>query len=79
MISIFTPNSGSFYPYLHHTLVGDFNNDSLLDLALFSPLDKNMYILPGYGNGTFGTLIVSSMEYVSLLGSMTVGDFNRDN
>lgn len=60
-------------------VVSDFNNDSLVDLTFFSQSNKSMYILPGYGNGTFGTPVVSSVGYVTLLSSMTVGDFNRDD
>jgi hypothetical protein len=76
-MSIFEPDLFSLFPW--SIVVDDFNKDGLVDLTFFSQKYNRMYMLPGYGNGTFGISIESYMEYVDLLSSMTVGDFNRDN
>ncbi|CAM4837980.1 unnamed protein product [Rotaria magnacalcarata] len=58
--------------------VGDFNNDTLLDIAVANYDSHDIDILRGYGNGTF------SIEFTLGLGSsrpmlLTVGNFNEDN
>ncbi|CAM2728269.1 unnamed protein product [Rotaria socialis] len=58
--------------------VGDFNNDTLLDIAVANYGSHNIDILQGYGNGTF------SIEFTVELGPsrpilLAVGDFNQDN
>lgn len=67
------------FSYHKSLVVDDFNNDGLLDIAFFSSLGHSIYTLFGYGNGTFGNVSVSLVEYFGLLGRMSVADFNDDN
>ncbi|CAF3824214.1 unnamed protein product [Rotaria sp. Silwood1] len=59
--------------------VGDFNNDSRLDIAVTNSGTNNIGVLLGYSNGTF----TSSMTYSTGIDSnpvaIALGDFNNDN
>ena len=59
--------------------VGDFNNDSKLDITVANSATKTVGILFGYGNGSFASLESYSIGSDSIPQSVTVGDFNNDN
>ncbi|CAF1334145.1 unnamed protein product [Adineta steineri] len=59
--------------------IADFNGDNRLDLALINMTQRNMNMLFGNGDGTFGVEVVSLDYHVYLSGKTTVGDFNNDN
>jgi hypothetical protein len=58
-------------------IVGDFNNDKILDFATANYQDNNISVVLGNGNGTFEKAI----KYFSCYRpqSMSSGDFNHDN
>ncbi|CAF1192917.1 unnamed protein product [Adineta ricciae] len=58
--------------------VGDFNQDTLLDIIVMNNGVNNVYVFLGYGNGTFKGLTVFSIGFGSLPISLAVGDFNND-
>jgi hypothetical protein len=60
-------------------VVGDFNNDSLTDIAVANSEINNIIVFVGYGNGSFFSFITYSMGEGSQPVSITVGDFNKDN
>ncbi|CAF4785626.1 unnamed protein product [Rotaria sp. Silwood1] len=69
-----TRYSVDFHPMC--VTVGDFNNDTRLDIAVASYGNNDVSILLGYGNGSFGNQTrysVGSSPYC-----LTVGDFNND-
>ncbi|CAF3804910.1 unnamed protein product [Rotaria sp. Silwood1] len=67
-------DSGSIF-----IVVGDFNNDKRLDLAVANHASANVGILLGYGNGSFRNQMSYSTGSNSFPLSVTVGDFNHDN
>jgi hypothetical protein len=58
--------------------VGDFNNDSILDIAAADRDGGGIIILLGYGNGSFQNSIFVSTEN-DLLNAFTIGDVNGDH
>ncbi len=58
--------------------VGDFNNDSELDIAVANSASENVVILYGYGNGSYASPETYSTGSGSIPQSVTVGDFNND-
>lgn len=59
--------------------VGDVNNDALIDIVIVSGDPSDIYILLGYGNGSFQALIKSSVRFGTGYGtSSVVGDFTND-
>jgi hypothetical protein len=60
-------------------VVGDFNNDKKLDIAIANTNMDNIGILLGYGNGEFAIQIEYSTGSTSQPISIAVGDFNLDN
>src|SRR5262249_16349882 len=56
--------------------LGDFNNDTRLDLALVNLLRNTLSLLLGQPDGTFGPAINASTGASPK--SLAVGDFNRD-
>ncbi len=54
-------------------IAGDFNGDGVIDLAVQAANGVN--VLPGIGDGTFGTAIVTAM---AAAGPMVAADFNND-
>ena len=65
-----------------YMIVGDFNEDEILDLIVMQPLVSSLNVIFGYGNGSFGDKI--KLILLSNLGSLdinlvTLVDFNRDN
>jgi hypothetical protein len=67
----------TFTPFCGDVVVGDFNNDGKLDVAAGSGLNE-VFILPGDGNGNFGTAIGSTGGAGAGLGGFASGDFNAD-
>jgi hypothetical protein len=64
------------YPY--SVAVGDFNNDTRLDIVVANHGTNNLAVLLGHGNGTFASPILFSMNYGSGPFSVVIGDFNND-
>lgn len=59
--------------------LGDFNNDTLLDLVIANTVADNIAIFSGYGNGTFSYLTKYTTGFNSNPYMVTVGDFNNDH
>jgi hypothetical protein len=60
-------------------VIGHFNNDSQLDLAITNSGTENIGILLGYGNRTFSNVTTYSTGADSHPMSLAVGDFNNDS
>jgi hypothetical protein len=58
--------------------VGDFNNDTILDIVIANYGNNKLGIFLGRGNGTFASIMLFSMAYGSRPFSVMVGDFNSD-
>jgi hypothetical protein len=58
--------------------VGDFNNDSELDITVANSGTENIDVLFGYGNGSFTNETTFSTGLDSIPQSVAVGDFNND-
>ena len=58
--------------------VGDFNNDTQLDIAVAYYGINSIGILLGYGNGSFRRPIITFLSSARPL-SLVTGDFNKDN
>ncbi len=54
--------------------VGDFNCDTILDLAVANVISNNVSILLGTGTGSFGTATNFGVE--TQPASFAIGDFN---
>ncbi len=59
--------------------VGDFNNDTWLDIVVANNAVNNIAIFLGYGNGTFLTGMTYSTGSDSAPYMVAVGDFNSDH
>jgi hypothetical protein len=59
-------------------VVGDFNGDDRLDLAILSQWPNSVNVLLGNGNGTFGVPITRLTEISGIHRSLVVSDFNND-
>jgi hypothetical protein len=69
-------NGGDFAP--GYVAVGDFNDDTLLDIV-FSFTKTNIFsVMLGYGNGTFSAGLKSTVETGIITYPATIGDFNCD-
>ncbi|CAF5079888.1 unnamed protein product, partial [Rotaria sp. Silwood1] len=70
----------STHPYLFpcSMAVGDFNNDTQVDIAFGTCDSDNVGILLGYGNGSYRDLIAYSTGSNSSRYSLAVGDINND-
>jgi hypothetical protein len=62
--------------YPQSVAVGDFNNDTRLDIVVANVDDNNVGVLLGYGNGSFATQVTYPTGSYPL--SVAVGDFNND-
>ncbi|CAF3740085.1 unnamed protein product [Rotaria sp. Silwood1] len=69
----------SLYASPSSMAVGDFNNDSRLDVVLTYYLSENIGILLGYGNGSFTNETTYSTDHGSYPYYVAVADFNNDN
>jgi hypothetical protein len=59
--------------------LGDFNNDNILDIAVANSGNNNIFLLNGFGNGTFGNEISYPLGYRYRPASVAVTDLNQDN
>jgi hypothetical protein len=59
--------------------IGDFNDDSRLDLAVANTGMNNIGILLGYGNGSFAPQTIYSITPLSNIYSIIVDYFDKDN
>ncbi|CAF4578512.1 unnamed protein product, partial [Rotaria sp. Silwood2] len=59
--------------------IGDFNNDSWLDIAVANYAADNITIYFGYGNGTVASLVKYSTGSGSAPSMIAVGDFDNDH
>jgi predicted nucleotidyltransferase len=66
-------------PHPLSVAVGDFNNDSWLDIAVANSGTNKIGIFLGYGNGSFSTSMTYSTGATSYPISIGVGDFNNDH
>ena len=66
-----------FFPF--SISVGDFSNDSNLDIAVVSRDTYSVAVLLGYGDGTFRTSWTWSTDNPSIPYWISVGDFNSDD
>ena len=57
---------------------GDFNGDGHTDLVTIDRTDHTVWLLPGHGDGTFGTAIVSPGPPDAPYWIVASGDFNGD-
>ncbi|CAF2184590.1 unnamed protein product [Rotaria magnacalcarata] len=60
-------------------IVHDFNKDNVQDMAVANFNENHVGILLGYGNGTFGDIIIYSTGTNSGPCAIAIGDFNNDN
>jgi hypothetical protein len=67
-----------WYSFPYSVAVGDFNNDTVLDIVVANYGISNLGVLLGYGNGTFARIILFPLDYGSYPFSIVVGDFNSD-
>ena len=58
--------------------VGDFNNDSQLDLVVTNLFSSNIGVFHGYGNGTFSNQMTYSTKMGTRPNNAVVGDLNND-
>jgi hypothetical protein len=75
-INTYSTGSGS-YPW--SIALGDFNNDTILDIAVTNVWDFSIGLLLGYGNGMFATQRTFSTGYVSIPQSIAIGNFDNDD
>jgi hypothetical protein len=59
--------------------IGDFNNDNVSDIVVANSGTNNLFLLYGYGNGTFGNQTSYPLGYNYLPYSVAVTDLNQDN
>jgi len=60
-------------------VIGYFDNDNQLDLAVANSAVDNIGIFLGHGDGTFSSSIMYSTGFDSIPIMVTVGDFNNDH
>ncbi|CAF3251064.1 unnamed protein product [Rotaria sp. Silwood2] len=71
------PTGIGYYPYW--LAVGDFNNDSVQDIAVVNYGKNNLGIFLGYGDGSFTNQITYTTGDNSSPVSLAIGDFNNDS
>jgi predicted nucleotidyltransferase len=59
--------------------VGDFNNDSQMDIVVANFGTDNVGVFLGYGNDIFASQMMYSTGPGSAPNMVAVGDFNKDN
>ena len=62
----------------HSVNIGDFNNDTILDIVVANYRSNSLGVLLGNGDGTFIEMILFPLEYGSRPFSVLLGDFNND-
>ena len=85
----FSHGDGSFQPQIiypiestshpEYMVVGDVDNDNELDLAITDSINDRVYIIRGYGNGTFNSLTTYDAISGSSPMSVAMSDFNNNN
>ncbi|CAF1040379.1 unnamed protein product [Rotaria sordida] len=65
------------FSYLLSLAIGDFDNDTRMDIVVANNGYNNIGVLLGYGNGSFAKQITYSIGFRPI--SLAVGDFNKDN
>ncbi|CAF3754506.1 unnamed protein product, partial [Adineta steineri] len=60
-------------------ITADFNNDSLLDIAVALQTSGQMGVFLGHGNGTFFDVVIYLIDINAKPASIATGDFNNDN
>jgi hypothetical protein len=67
----------AIYPHGVYLTFADFNGDGKMDIAVGTAGNlSDVYVLPGNGNGTFGTPIQTTTPYYPI--SLASADFNKD-
>ncbi|CAF1191220.1 unnamed protein product [Rotaria sordida] len=59
-------------------VIGDFDNDTKLDIAVANHESNNIYIVLGYGQELYGSVTLYSMDFGSQPYSVAIGDLNND-
>jgi hypothetical protein len=59
--------------------IGDFNNDNRSDIVIANSGTNTIFMLYGYGNGSFGDETSYALGYEYLPYSVAVTDLNQDN
>jgi len=59
--------------------VADLNYDNKSDVVVVNSEGNNVYILLGYGNGSFAIVSIISTGFRSNPYAATIGDFNKDH
>ncbi len=77
LFSFKTPNPGEYYAAVR---TADFNNDGFADIVGASKDGTTLVVLPGKGDGTFGTPVATVGMFGTVVPSqiMALGDFNHD-
>jgi hypothetical protein len=65
--------------HLQHISIGNFNNDGELDVVVVDSENDRLYILSGYGNGTFSSVTTYDTISESYPVSIVVTNFDKDN
>ena len=63
---------------LYSVVVADFNNDNNLDITATNPLQNNVCVFLGYGNGTFTSQTIYPIDHGAQPYSLIVADLNND-
>jgi hypothetical protein len=68
----------AIFPHTAYLTFADFNGDGKMDIAVSTAAGNvsDVYVLPGNGNGTFGTPIPTATPYYPV--SLASADFNKD-
>ncbi|CAF0890611.1 unnamed protein product [Adineta steineri] len=68
-----------YLSYPRAIALGDFNNDSRLDIAVINYYGVNIGVFLGYGNGTFADQITYSVPSGTAPYEIAIGDVNNDD
>ena len=85
----FGDGDGSFLSQVSYTIgtntsaqyvtVNDMDKDNALDVVITDPQNARVYVVPGYGNGSFATIAIYDGVSGSIPVSISVDDFNNNN
>ena len=73
-----TTLSTGYRSRLYSITIGDFNNDSCVDIAVINRFARNIVVFLGHNNGSFEAKIASSTGGALDPDSIVIGDFNSD-